>query len=108
MKLLSGHTIAAMVAALALAFPVLAGSPEAGRPPGGNAKRPDTQQKMKDDAVKHIDDKIRILQEAKSCVRAAMDMKAMADCYAQERKKTKALREQARSRILERKAQRDE
>ena len=61
---------------------------------------------MKDDALKYIDDKIRILQEAKTCVRAAKDMKDMSDCHAQERRKSKALREQARANVLGQKAKR--
>jgi hypothetical protein len=63
---------------------------------------------MKEGILAHIDDRIRILQEAKSCIRAARDMKAVSECHAQERQKTKALREQSRSKILDRKAQRDE
>ncbi len=102
----TGLHFTVLCAALALSLPLSAA--EVRSPPAGNPKRQDMQQKMKDDLLKHIDDKIRILQEAKSCVRAANDMKAMSDCHAQERKKSKALREQARSSILESKAKRGE
>lgn len=89
--------IAAPLAAVALSFGALAA--EGSRPPAGEAKRQDTQSAMKKRVLDHIDAKIRILQSAKACVRAAADMKAMAVCHEQERKQTKELRNQARSDI---------
>ncbi|MBS3917145.1 MAG: hypothetical protein KGZ31_05580 [Sulfuritalea sp.] len=85
--------IAAPLAALAISFGALA--TENSRPPAGEAKRQDTQSVMKKRVLDHIDAKIRILQTAKACVRAASDMKAMAVCHEQERKQTKELRKQA-------------
>ena len=95
-----------LAVAMALSLPVPAA--EGRSPPAGSAKRQDMQQQMKDDALKYIDDKIRILQEAKTCVRAAKDMKDMSDCHAQERRKSKALKEQARANVLGQKAKRGE
>lgn len=86
--------IAAPLAAAALSFGALAA--ESGRPPAGEAMRQDSQSAMKKRVLDHIDAKIRILQSAKACVRAASDMKAMVACHEQERKQTKALRNQAR------------
>ena len=100
----TGLHFTVLAAALALSLPVLAA--EGKSPPAGSPKRQDMQQQMKDDALKYIDDKIRILQEAKTCVRAAKDMKDMSDCHAQERRKSKALREQARANVLGQKAKR--
>ena len=102
----TGLHFTVLAAAMALSLPVLAA--EVRSPPAASPKRQDSQQLMKDDVLKHIDDKIRILQEAKTCVRAAKDMKDMSDCHAQERKKSKALREQARSNILDKKTKRGE
>lgn len=95
-----------LAVAMALSLPVPAA--EGRSPPAGSAKRQDMQQQMKDDVLKHIDDRIRILQEAKSCVRAAKDIKDMSDCHAQERRKSKALREQARANVLDKKTKRAE
>lgn len=89
--------IAAPLATLVICFGALAA--ESSRPPVGEAKRQDTQSAMKKRVLEHIDAKIRILQSAKACVRAAADMKAMAVCHEQERKQTKELRNQARSDI---------
>ena len=100
----TGLHFTVLAAAMALSLPVLAA--EGKSPPAGSPKRQDMQQQMKDDALKYIDDKIRILQEAKTCVRAAKDMKDMSDCHAQERRKSKALREQARANVLGQKAKR--
>ena len=102
----TGLHFTVLAAAMALSLPVLAA--EGKSPPAGSPKRQDMQQQMKDDALKYIDDKIRILQEAKTCVRAAKDMKDMSDCHAQERRKSKALREQARANVLGQKAKRGE
>ena len=100
----TGLHFTVLAAVMALSLPVLAA--EGKSPPAGSPKRQDMQQQMKDDALKYIDDKIRILQEAKTCVRAAKDMKDMSDCHAQERRKSKALREQARANVLGQKAKR--
>lgn len=73
-----GTTLTALAAAvLSLTQPALAADA---------AKRQETQQAMKERVLDHIDAKIRILQEARSCVRAADDVEAMTLCYAQERK----------------------
>ena len=100
----TGLHFTVLAAVMALSLPVLAA--EGKSPPAGSPKRQDMQQQMKDDALKYIDDKIRILQEAKTCVRAAKDMKDMSDCHAQERRKSKALKEQARANVLGQKAKR--
>ena len=102
----TGLHFTVLAAVMALSLPVLAA--EGKSPPAGSPKRQDMQQQMKDDALKYIDDKIRILQEAKTCVRAAKDMKDMSDCHAQERRKSKALKEQARANVLGQKAKRGE
>jgi hypothetical protein len=86
--------IAALLAA-ALSFGALAA--EGSRPPAGAAKRQDSQSLMKQRVLDHIGAKIRILQTAKTCVRAAADMKALAACHEQERQQTKTLKEQARA-----------
>lgn len=87
----SGTTLTALAAAaLFLAQPALA--VEA-------AKRQETQQAMKERVLDHIDAKIRILQEARSCVRAAADAEALTLCYAQERKQMKDLRDKDRQGI---------
>lgn len=85
---------AAPLAALALSCGALAA--DVSRPAAGEAKRQDSHSAMKKSVLDHIDAKIRILQTAKACVRAASDMKAMAVCHEQERKQTKDLRKQAR------------
>ncbi|PWB40743.1 MAG: hypothetical protein C3F19_09625 [Rhodocyclales bacterium] len=54
---------------------------------------------MKERVLEHIDAKIKILQKARSCVRAASDMAAMAVCHAQERKQMKDLRDKDRQAI---------
>ena len=74
----------------------------------GAAEGQEPQQNMKMRLIEHIDAKIRILQTAKDCVRAAADMKAMAICHEQERKQTKDLKKQSRASIQERKVQRPE
>ncbi len=86
--------ILALAAALALSGSAYAAD---------GAKGQDSQQALKGRLIEHIDAKIRILQSAKSCVRAATDMKAMAVCHEIERKQTKELKNQARSAIKERK-----
>ena len=85
----------------ALSFGAIAA--EGSRPPAGDAKRQDSQSTMKKHVLDHIDAKIRILQSAKACVRAASDIKAMVACHEQERKQTKELKEQARAVIQQRK-----
>jgi hypothetical protein len=77
-----------------------AGAPREGAPPqAGAEKGQGSQQKMKERVLEHIDAKIRILQKARSCVRAASDMAAMAVCHAQERKQMKDLRDKDRQAI---------
>ena len=84
----------APLAVLALSFGALAA--DVSRAAAGETKRQDSHSAMKKSVLDHIDAKIRILQTAKACVRAASDMKAMTVCYEQERKQTKDLRKQAR------------
>jgi RNase H-fold protein (predicted Holliday junction resolvase) len=87
----SGTTLTALAAAaLFLGQPVLAMDA---------AKRQESQQAMKERVLDHIDAKIRVLQEARSCVRAAADMEAMTLCHAQERKQMKDLRDKDRQGI---------
>ena len=88
------HLLIAAPLAAAISFGVFAA--EGSRPPAGAAKRQDSQSLMKQRALDYIDAKIRILQMAKTCVRAAADMKALAACHEQERQQTKALKEQAK------------
>ena len=88
------HLLIAAPLAAAISFGVFAA--EGSRPPAGADKRQDSQSLMKQRALDYIDAKIRILQTAKACVRAAADMKAMAVCYEQERQQTKALKAQAK------------
>lgn len=77
-----------------------AGTPRDGAPPqAGAEKGSGSQQKMKERVLEHIDAKIKILQKARSCVRAASDMAAMAVCHAQERKQMKDLRDKDRQAI---------
>ena len=57
---------------------------------------PGNDGKLKERVIKHIDGRIRILETARACVRAARDSKAVLDCHTQERRQTKALREQDR------------
>lgn len=79
----------AALAAAALAFPVLAC---ATGPAGESATNRDGQA-MKERVIRHIDAKIRILEGAKSCVRAARDSQDMLACHAQERRQMKELRD---------------
>lgn len=87
--------IALLLAALSL--PVLA--TDTSKPADGT-KRQESQQKMKERLLRHVEARIRILQDSHACIRAAADMKAIGDCHEQERRKTKALREQARADML--------
>lgn len=85
------HPLLAVLLAAMLVLPLAA--PAAESPvPGEGAKHRDDQA-MKERVIKHIDAKIRILQTAKSCVRAAQDTKAVLACHAQERRQTKELRD---------------
>lgn len=93
--------IAALTACLALP-PAIGADPA-----GAGAGLAGPQRQMKEDVIAHIDARIRILQETKVCVRAANDMKAVSDCHAQERQKTKVLRERVRAELLVPKVQRD-
>lgn len=87
--------IALLLAALSL--PVLAA--DAPKTVDG-AKSPESQQKMKERLLRHVEARIKILQDSHACIKAAADMKAIGDCHEQERKLTKALREQARADML--------
>lgn len=109
MKSASRTTIAMLAAAFVLSLPARAAEPpgpEAVRPPADDAKRQESQQTMKARVLEHIDARIRILQAARSCVRAAPDAEAMAVCHAQERKQTKDLRDRDRQAVQPRKAER--
>ena len=80
-----------ILAAWAAAALLLAGAVAAAPPPA-----PGSDGKLKERVIKHIDARIRILETARACVRAARDSKAVLDCHTQERRQTKALREQDR------------
>jgi hypothetical protein len=64
------------------------------------AKSQGSQQKLKERLLRHVEARIKILQDSHACIKAAADMKAFGDCHEQERRKTKALREQARADLL--------
>lgn len=81
------HTIA-LVAALALVPSVFAG---------------EALQLSKEQLIAHIDARIKILQEARACVGKAVGTAGIAACYERERKQTKALREQSRKELQDRK-----
>lgn len=68
--------------------------------PADGTKRQESQQKMKDRLLRHVEGRIRILEDSHACIRAAADMKAIGDCHEQERRKTKALRKQDRADFL--------
>ncbi|MBL8503902.1 MAG: hypothetical protein JNL78_10720 [Rhodocyclaceae bacterium] len=88
-------SIALLLAALSL--PVLA--TDAPKTVDG-AKPPVSQQKMKERLLRHVEARIKILQDSHACIKAAADMQAIGDCHEQERKSTKALRERARAEML--------
>lgn len=93
--------LAALTAILAWSFSTLAAEPvskEGSRQPL-DAKPQETQQKMKERVLEHIDARIKILQTARSCVRAASNAGAMAACHAQERKQMKELRNKDRQEV---------
>ena len=68
------------------------------------AKRQDIQT-LRESLLGHIDGRIEILQEARRCVQAAADLRAMNDCHQRERRRTKALREQARGSVFQEREQ---
>lgn len=78
-----------VAAMLASPVPVLA---SAAGPSGESAKGRDGQA-MKERVIRYIDAKIRVLESAKSCVRAARDDKDMLACHVQERRQMKELRD---------------
>lgn len=85
--------LAALSVLLALSLPVgAAETPGA----GDETRRQAAEQKMKARVLEHIEAKIRVLQAARSCVRAAADVEAMAVCHAQERKQMKDIRDKER------------
>ncbi len=95
-------TLPVMALAAALSLPSLAveparPGPEGNRLPANAAKRDEMQQKMKERLIKHVDARIQILENARACIKAAADMKAINVCYEQERRRTKELRNQARA-----------
>lgn len=81
---------AALVASV-LAFPSTAQASATG--PAGESATGRDGQAMKERVIRHIDAKIRILEGAKSCVRAARDSQDMLACHAQERRQMKELRD---------------
>lgn len=62
-------------------------------------KRGDMHKQLKEQALQHIDAKMRILQNAKTCVNAANTNAALMMCYEQERKQTKTLRKSDRDKL---------
>lgn len=93
MTIRSRPRFAALSVLLALSLPLGAAESPG---PGEEARRQVAEQKMKERVLEHIEAKIRILQAARSCVRAAADVEAMAVCHAQERKQMKDLRDKER------------
>ena len=59
-----------------------------------------SSQKMKERLLQHVEARIKALEELHACIGAAAGMKAIGDCHEQERRKSKALREQARADLL--------
>jgi hypothetical protein len=94
MKFRSGMALAAGAAALCLAFPAAAA--DEGRTQGSEPKREEAHQKTKERAIAHIDARIRILQDTQACVRQTTDNDGLLACHAQERKRTKELRDKDR------------
>jgi hypothetical protein len=93
--------LAALTAVLAGSFSTLAAGPvsKEGSRQLLDAMPQETQQKLKGRVLEHIDAKIKILQTARSCVRAASNAGAMAACHAQERKQMKDLRNKDRQEV---------
>ncbi|MDR2239990.1 MAG: hypothetical protein LBE33_06050 [Zoogloeaceae bacterium] len=89
-------TLPSMLAALFAATLALPPAALSAEPPAPGKSAPRDDSAMKERLIAHIDARIRILETAKSCVRAARDMNATLACYAEERRQTKALRERDR------------
>ncbi len=94
-----------VVLALSAALPVAA-SAEPAKPAhaakpavADTGKRSDMHKQLKEQALQHIDAKMRILQTARSCVNAAHTNAALLVCYEQERKQSKALRKTDRDKL---------
>lgn len=81
-----------MTAVLAWSFSTLAAGPV-----GKEGSRQPLE--LKERVLEHIDAKIKILQTARSCVRAASNAGAMAACHSQERKQMKELRNKGRQEV---------
>ncbi|MBM3392760.1 MAG: hypothetical protein FJY34_12440 [Betaproteobacteria bacterium] len=62
---------------------------------------PADPQQTKAQVVEHIDARIRILQEVRACVEKATDIAAITLCHEEERKKSRALRQQGREALRE-------
>jgi len=83
--------------AVALSLPSHATEPVRAVEEGG--KREETQRKMKEQLLRHIEARIRILQDSHACIKAATDIRAIGECHEEERKRTRELREQANTDI---------
>lgn len=62
---------------------------------------PADPQQTKAQVIEHIDARIGILQEARACVEKAPGIAAIALCHEEERRKTRALRQQGRETLRE-------
>ena len=80
----------------------------AAEPPADDARRREALQRTKECRVEHLDARIRIMQATQDCVRAAADMESIGICHAQERRQTKALRDNDRQDIESRRSDRRE
>ena len=78
----------------ALALPATAAAPPN---PADDAK---SRQKMKERLLRHVEARIKVLEELHACIGAAADMQALGACHEQERRKTTALRAQPRADLL--------
>ncbi len=64
--------------------------------PADESRPPLDPQQLKAQVIEHIDARMRILQETRACVEKASAIAAINLCHEEERRKTRALRQQAR------------
>lgn len=96
--------------AMLMAFFLTHAAAESAAPQRGEGRAPAAPkrqdiQKLRESLLSHLDGRIEILQEARRCVQAAADLRAMNDCHQRERRRTKALREQARGNLFQEREQ---
>lgn len=92
MKRSSGLILAVLCAAIAFARP----SPAADEPGRGTLPQ---QTRLR--LLEHVEARIRILEEAKECLRAADDLRDAAACHETERQRTRDLRNRDRAKLIE-------